>query len=64
MTLRKTSIKAEIGNQVAIVYRDVDQNEYRVRLFIDEKHIVRADYFTDDKDDARHTAWAMVRHQP
>lgn len=36
--------------------------EYRVRLFIDEEYQPGADYFTDDKEDARDTAKHMELH--
>lgn len=36
-----------------------EYNEYRVRLFIDGIHQAGADYFTNDREDAEHTAAHM-----
>jgi len=44
----------------ANINRDKETREYKVRLFIDGKHQAAADYHTDDLDDARDTAKAMV----
>ncbi len=37
-----------------------NDGEYQVKLFIDGKHYPKADYFTDDKEDAVCTAKLMV----
>jgi len=39
-----------------------DTEEYRVRLFIDGEYQAGADYFTDDKQDAKDTAKHMEAH--
>lgn len=44
----------------ARVYRDVEFNEYRVKLYINGVWRADADYFTDDKADALQTANVMV----
>ena len=36
-----------------------DYNEYRVRLFVDGVYQAGADYYTDDKEDAKNTATSM-----
>ncbi len=50
----------EFNNVKAVVYRDAEWEEFRVRLYEDGKLNEAADYFTDDKEDARDTAFAMV----
>lgn len=41
----------------AKVYRDVEWQEYRVKFYdVENNHLVEADYFTDDKEDAILTA--------
>lgn len=37
------------------------EGEYIVKQFLNGVHQVDADYFTDDKDDAKETAKAMER---
>jgi hypothetical protein len=39
-----------------------NDNEYRVRLFIDGIYQAGADYFTDDHQDAKDTASGMARN--
>lgn len=39
-----------------------EDDEYIVQLFINGKYQKDADYFTDDKDDAKQTAKAMIKH--
>lgn len=64
MTYRNipTPTSITIGVHTAVIARDSEIGEYRVRLVSNRIPQSDADYFTDDKDDARHTAWAMVRH--
>ena len=45
----------------AKAYRDAENQEYRVKLFVNGAHQPAADYFTDDKDDAMRTAQTMAR---
>lgn len=47
--------------RTAMTYRDADWNEFQVELRIDGIKQVECTYFTDDREDARHTAQAMVR---
>lgn len=44
----------------AVIYRDQEWDEYRVRLFQSGAYVAGADYHTDDLCDAHHTANAMV----
>lgn len=44
------------GNKTAKVYRDHEWEEYRVKHFVDGKHQKKADYHTNDRDDAHNTA--------
>ena len=60
MTYRNQSV-ATIGLVSVVVAYDINLGEYRCRLIVDRVAHPDADYFTDDKDDARHTAWAMAR---
>lgn len=51
----------ENGNKKATVHRDVEWDEYRVKLHRDGKHEGEAsDYHTTDKQDAHDTAKAWV----
>lgn len=61
MSFRNTSTRATVGTVEVVVAQDSDTGEYRCRLVADRVARPEADYFTDDKDDARHTAWAMAR---
>lgn len=65
MALRKlaNTPPAVVGNRSVQIYRDAECEEYVCRLSIDGKELPECDYYTDDKDDARHTAWAIARHQ-
>lgn len=45
-------------NTVKISHNE-EYNEYRVRLFVDGAYQAGADYFTDDKQDAKETAKHM-----
>lgn len=44
------------GNRTAKVYKDNEWSEYRVKHFVDGKHQSKADYHTDDSEDAHDTA--------
>ena len=48
------------GRATAIVHRDAEWREYRVRLKVDGKLRPDADYHTDDRADAEQTARSMV----
>ena len=41
------------------IYWDAVWQEYRVRLFVDDKHWADVDYFAGDLQDAKHTASYM-----
>jgi hypothetical protein len=43
------------------IYRDSENAEYVVRLYVKSAHQKRADYFTNDLTDAKGTAKAMAR---
>jgi hypothetical protein len=51
-----------IGTTFAKVYRDTENAEFVVKLFKAGKHEVKADYHTEDRQDAKQTAWEMLRH--
>ena len=38
------------------IYKDTEWGEYRVQFYADHKHLLDADYHTDDKQDAYDTA--------
>ncbi len=40
----------------AVIYRDVEWNEYRVLVFVNGEYSPGSDYHTDDKQDAESTA--------
>lgn len=44
------------------IRKDRDTGEYVVKLYINGKHQVDADYFAEDKDDAECTARDMETH--
>jgi len=44
------------GNRAAKVYKDTEWDEFRVKHYINNKHQSKADYHTDDSDDAHSTA--------
>jgi hypothetical protein len=50
----------DLRTNEARVYRDVENNEYRVKFYVNGVHQKDADYFTDDKQDAFNTADAWV----
>ena len=59
MGLRKlTAFTAKTQGQVraAVVYRDVEWNEYRVKFYRDTVYQEEADYHDDDKQSAMDTA--------
>ncbi len=49
------------GNKSAKIHKDSEWNEYKVSHYVDGKHKHKADYFTDDKDDAHGTAQIFVK---
>lgn len=53
--LRLTKTVGE-GKKTAKIYKNPDSGEYQVKHFIDGAHQKKADYFTDDKEDAHGTA--------
>jgi hypothetical protein len=44
------------GSKSYKLYKDTDWGEYRVKFYEDGKHLTKADYHTDDKQDALDTA--------
>ena len=52
---------SESGKKVAKVYKDSEWGEYRVKHYTDGKHHVKADYHTDDKEDAHGTAKSWLK---
>lgn len=64
MALRRIeTISNTKAGREARVYRDAEWQEFRVKFFQDGTHQVNADYHTDDKGDAQHTARSWVWHQ-
>lgn len=61
--LRKIQTFTQGGRQ-AVVYRDVEWNEYRTRFYTEGVHHVDADSHTDDKQDALQTAESWVNPKP
>jgi hypothetical protein len=53
---------ATVGVHSVVIAQDTETGEFRCRLVSNRIPQPTADYYTDDKDDARHTAWAMARH--
>jgi hypothetical protein len=49
------------GNMSVKVYRDIEWNEYRVKIYRDNMHEESADYHTDDKEDALDTAKSILQ---
>lgn len=60
--LIKTHTSAD-GKKVAKVYRDAEWDEYHVKHYTDGKYHSKADYHTDDKDDAHNTAKHFVKEE-
>jgi hypothetical protein len=52
----------ELGKHTAKVYRDTETGEHQVKFYTDGKHHSKADYFTDDKEDAHGTAKAGLKN--
>lgn len=52
------------AERTAKVYRDTVWAEFIVRLYETDELVQRADYFTDDKQDAIDTAEQMVKPLP
>lgn len=46
--------------RAAVIYKDLEWEEYRVRLFQSGAYVAGADYHTYDPCDAHHTANRMV----
>jgi hypothetical protein len=61
---RLETITNQTKGREARVYRDSVWQEWRVCFYQDGQHLTAADYFTDDKGDAQHTAraWAWRSH--
>lgn len=57
---KKGQYASDDGRHVAKVHKK--DNEYVVSIHSDGKHNAKADYFTDDKEDAHGTAKAMLAH--
>lgn len=54
--------RAEVGAASVAVYFDCALDEYCCKLTVSGVTKPEADYFTDDREDAIKTAWAMARH--
>lgn len=57
---RLETILNQTTGREARVYRDSEWQEWRVRFYDQGLHLAAADYHTDDKGDAQHTARAWV----
>lgn len=57
---KKGQYASDDGRHVAKIHKKED--EYVVSIHSDGKHNAKADYFTDDKEDAHGTAKAMLAH--
>ena len=44
------------GKFKAIINFDLEYDEYQVKFYENSKHLINADYFTDDKEEAIDTA--------
>jgi hypothetical protein len=53
----------EDGKKTAKIYRDSDTEEYIVKFYVDGVYQRKADYFTDDKQDAIGTAKAELKRR-
>jgi hypothetical protein len=49
------------GDKIAKVYKDLDWGEHRVKFYKDGKYLSKADYHTDDADDAHFSAQEMLK---
>ena len=57
---RLESITNTTTGREAQVYRDAEWQEWRVKFYQDGQHLAAADYHTDNKSDAQHTARAWA----
>ena len=62
MRLVRTVINADNGRKAKVYYRHGWQ-DYVVKLYVNGNYIAESDYFTDDKEDASDTAFAMVHSE-
>jgi hypothetical protein len=61
--LRKVATyHSENGKHTATVHKDTEWGEHRVKFHTDGKHHAKADYHTDDHEDAHSTARAHLKH--
>lgn len=61
MALRRLeTITHTTTGREAWVYRDAEWQEWRVRFYHDGEHLTEADYHTNDRSDAQHTARAWA----
>ncbi len=51
------SISNTQTKQAAVVYHDLEWEEYRVKFYAEGQHLAEADYHTPDEDDAISTAF-------
>lgn len=58
--MRRKITNVSNGKYRVAVLKDIETNEYIVRLYIDNKPRLAADYFTDDIVDAVGTMSAML----
>jgi hypothetical protein len=63
MTLAGNTLGEDAQGKTARIFHNKDLGEYTVRFYQNGKHIADADYFTDDKEDARSTAKASCEEQ-
>jgi len=63
MAWRIMRSEIRIGTVEVVIHQDSEYGEFRCRLIVDRVPYPAADYFTDDQDDARHTAWKMARYR-
>jgi hypothetical protein len=61
---RLETISSTSTGRAARVYRDPGWQEWRVKFYENGCHLAEADYHTDDKSDAQHTAraWAWSKN--
>lgn len=57
---RLETISSKTTGREARIYRDSEWQEWRVCFYQDGRHLLNADFHTDDKGDAQHTARAWV----
>jgi len=63
MTLAGNTLGEDAQGKTARIFFNKDLGEYTVRFYQNGKHMADADYFTDDKEDARSTAKASCEEQ-